>query len=158
MLTQGVELQSPKAENKMAKGNSDEFSIGSVVMRVAFSMAIVFLTFNPTGHSYYHWLQQNLTPIQPVVVIAGILLLGAWLFFIRSTFSSMGTVGVVLLLALFAAIVWWLVARGWLSTADKSAMAWVVLSCLGLLLGIGMSWAHIRARISGQASVDRVDQ
>ena len=28
-----------------------------------------------------------------VVVIAGILLLGAWLFFIRSTFSSMGTVG-----------------------------------------------------------------
>ena len=94
----------------------------------------------------------------PLLVIAGILLLGAWLFFIRSTFSSMGTVGVVLLLALFAAIVWWLVARGWLSTADKSTMAWVVLTCLGLLLGIGMSWAHIRARISGQASVDRVDQ
>ena len=83
----------------MAKGNSDEFNIGSVVMRMVFSLAIVFLTFNPTGHSYYHWLQQNLTPIQPVVVIAGI-----------------------------------------------------------LLLGIGMSWAHIRARISGQASVDRVDQ
>jgi hypothetical protein len=142
----------------MAKGNSDEFNIGSVVMRVVFSLAIVFLTFNPTGHSYFHWLQQNLTPIQPVVVIAGILLLGAWLFFIRSTFSSMGTLGVVLLLALFAAIVWWMVARGWLSAADKSAMAWVVLTCLGLLLGIGMSWAHIRARISGQASVDRVDQ
>ncbi len=83
----------------MAKGNSDEFDIGSVILRVVFSLAIVFLTFNPTGHSYFHWLQQNLTPIQPVVVIAGI-----------------------------------------------------------LLLGIGMSWAHIRARISGQASVDRVDQ
>ncbi len=36
----------------MAKGNSDEFDIGSVVMRVVFSLAIVFLTFNPTGHSY----------------------------------------------------------------------------------------------------------
>ncbi len=96
----------------MAKGNSDEFDIGSVVMRVVFSLAIVFLTFNPTGHSYYHWLQQNLTPVQPVVVIAGILLLGAWLFFIRSTFSSMGTIGVVLLLALFAAIIWWMVAAG----------------------------------------------
>jgi hypothetical protein len=142
----------------MTKGNSDEFDIGSVAMRVAFSLAIVFLTFNPSGHSYFHWLQQNLSPVQPVVVIAGILLLGGWLFFIRSTFSSLGTMGVVLLLALFAAIVWWMVARGWLSTADKSAMAWVVLTCLGLLLGIGMSWAHIRARISGQASVDRVDQ
>ena len=142
----------------MAKGNSDEFNIGSVVMRVVFSLAIVFLTFNPTGHSYYHWLQQNLTPIQPVVVIAGILLLGTWLFFIRATASSMGTVAAMLLLALFAAIVWWMVRQGWLSTADKSTMAWVVLSCLGLLLGIGMSWAHIRARISGQSSVDRVDQ
>jgi hypothetical protein len=28
---------------------------------------------------------------------------------------------------------------------------------LGLVLGIGMSWAHIRRRISGQTSVDRVD-
>ena len=82
----------------MAKANSDEFNIGSVAMRVVFSLAIVFLTFNPTGYSYYHWLQQNLTPIQPAVVIAGIVLVGAWLFFIRSTFSSMGTVGVVLLL------------------------------------------------------------
>lgn len=72
----------------------------------------------------------------------------------------MGTLGVVLLLALFAAIVvvgW--SRRGWLSTADKSTMAWVVLSCLGLLLGIGMSWAHIRARAHiGPMVVDRVDQ
>jgi hypothetical protein len=142
----------------MAKKDSDEFDMGSVLMRLAFSLALVFLTFNPTGHSYFHWLQANLSPIQPLVVIVGLLLLGGWLFFIRATFSSMGTVGVVLLLALFAAIVWWMVARGWLSTADKSTMAWVVLSCLGLLLGIGMSWAHIRARLSGQTSVDRVDQ
>ena len=48
-----------KAEIKMAKGNSDEFDIGSVVMRMAFSLAMVFLTFNPTGHSYYHWLQRT---------------------------------------------------------------------------------------------------
>jgi hypothetical protein len=142
----------------MAKKDSDEFDMGSVLMRLAFSLALVFLTFNPTGHSYFHWLQANLSPIQPLVVIVGLLLLGGWLFFIRATFSSMGTVGVVLLLALFAAIVWWMVSRGWLSTADKSTMAWVVLSCLGLLLGIGMSWAHIRARLSGQTSVDRVDQ
>ena len=136
----------------------DDFDFVGFLWRLVFAVALVLLTFNPTGHSYYHWLQENLTPIQPVVVIAGIVLLGAWLFFIRATFSSMGTVGVVLLLALFAAIVWWMVRQGWLSTADRSTMAWVVLSCLGLLLGIGMSWAHIRARISGQASVDRVDQ
>jgi Family of unknown function (DUF6524) len=142
----------------MAKANDDGFDIGSVVMRMVFSLALVFVTFNPTGHSYFHWLRDHVSPIEPQVVVAGIVLVGAWLFFIRATFTSMGTVGVVLLLALFAAIVWWLVSAGWLATTDRSTMAWVVLTCLGLLLGFGMSWAHIRARISGQASVDRVDQ
>lgn len=141
----------------MAKHPGDEFNVGGVLARVAFSLALVYLTFNPSGYSYYHWLSANLAPIQPLVVIAGLVLLGGWIFFINATFSSMGTLGVVLLLALFSAIVWWMVSRGWLSLADKSAMAWVVLTALGLLLGIGMSWAHIRARISGQASVDRVD-
>ena len=142
----------------MAKANDDGFDIGSVAMRMVFSLALVFVTFNPTGHSYFHWLRDHVSPIEPQVVVAGILLVGAWLFFIRATFTSMGTVGVVLLLALFAAIVWWMVSAGWLATTDRSTMAWVVLTCLGLLLGFGMSWAHIRARISGQASVDRVDQ
>jgi Family of unknown function (DUF6524) len=141
----------------MPTTTSNDFSITGVLLRVAFSLALVFLTFNPSGHSYFHWLAANLSPVQPLVVIVGILLLGAWLFFVRATFAAMGAVGVVLLLALFAAIVWWMVSQGWLSVANTSAMAWVVLTCLGLLLGIGMSWAHIRARVSGQASVDRVD-
>jgi hypothetical protein len=141
----------------MPKGAGDDFDPGSVLLRIAFSLALVLLTFNPSGHSYYHWLLANLSPIQPLVVVAGIVLLGAWSFFVRSTFASLGTVGVVLMLALFAAIIWWMVSQGWLSVANRSAMAWIVLGCLGLLLGVGMSWAHIRARISGQASVDRVD-
>jgi hypothetical protein len=141
----------------MATTTSSEFNVVSVVLRIAFSLALVFLTFNPSGHSYFHWLAANLSPVQPLVVVVGILLAGAWIFLVRATFTSMGTVGVVLLLALFAALVWWMVSRGWLSMANQSAMAWVVLTCLGLLLGIGMSWAHIRARITGQSSVDRVD-
>lgn len=137
--------------------SSGDFRFTGVLLRVAFSLTLVFLTFNPSGHSYFHWLSAHLSPIEPLVVVAGIVLLGAWLFFVRSTFASMGTVGVALLLALFAAIVWWMVSQGWLSVQNRSAMGWVVLTCLGLLLGIGMSWAHIRARLSGQASVDRVD-
>jgi hypothetical protein len=134
-----------------------QFSAIGILWRVLFSMALVFLTFNPSGHSFYHWVKDSVPHVQPVIAICGILLLGAWLFFVRSTLSSMGGVGVALLLALFAAIVWWMVSQGWLSLADRSAMAWIVLTMLGLVLGIGMSWAHIRQRISGQASVDRVD-
>jgi len=36
-------------------------------------------------------------------------------------------------------------------------LAFAVLASLGVTLGLGMSWAHIRRRASGQAPVDRVD-
>jgi hypothetical protein len=135
----------------------DDFKISGILWRVVFSLALVYLTFNPSGHSYYHWAKAAFPHIAPLEAVIGILLLGAWLFFIRSTFSAMGTAGVVLLMALFAAIVWWVVSNGWLALSDRATMAWIVLTILGLVLGIGMSWALIRQRVSGQASVDRVD-
>jgi len=134
-----------------------QFSASGVLWRVLFSLVLVYATFNPSGHSFFHWAQASVPHVQPVIAICGILLLGAWIFFVRSTLTSMGAVGVLLLLALFAAVLWWMLARGWLTLADRSALAWIALTMLGLLLGIGMSWAHIRQRISGQASVDRVD-
>jgi hypothetical protein len=136
----------------------DEFGFKDFLWRLVFSVALVLATFNPTGHSYYHWLAQSLPSVQPLVVVAGIALLGAWIFFVRSTMAAIGTLGLVLLLALFSAIVWWVVSQGWLDTSNRSAMAWVVLLILGLVLGIGMSWSHVRRGVTGQASVDRIDQ
>jgi Family of unknown function (DUF6524) len=135
----------------------DKFNIMGVVWRVFFSLALVFLTFNPSGHSYFHWLAESFPAIQPAKAIAGILLVGAWLFFVRSTFNAMGAVGVGLLVGLFASIVWWMINQGWLSIDNPAKMAWVVLTILGVVLGFGMSWSLIRQRISGQTSVDRVD-
>ena len=136
----------------------DEFGFKDFLWRLIFSVALVLVTFNPTGHSYYHWLADGFPSVQPLEVVAGIALLGAWIFFVRSTMSAIGTLGLVLLLALFSAIVWWMVSRGWLDVSNRSAMAWVVLLILGLVLGIGMSWSHVRRGVTGQASVDRVDQ
>jgi len=134
----------------------DGFNFSGILWRVAFSLALVYLTFNPSGHSYFHWLKEGFPHIGSLTAVCGIALLGAWLFFVRSTFAVMGVVGVALLIALFAAIVWWMVSNGWLTLSDRATMAWIILTMLGLVLGIGMSWALIRQRLSGQASVDRV--
>jgi hypothetical protein len=135
----------------------DEFKLIGLLWRVGFALALVFATFNPTGHSYYHWLADGFPSIQPLEAVAGVAFIGLWIFFLRSTLMALGALGVVLLVALFATIVWWVVSQGWLDPANQHAIAWVVLTLLGLTLGIGMSWAHIRRRLSGQASVDRVD-
>jgi hypothetical protein len=135
----------------------EQFKASGFIWRLLFSVALVLLTFNPTGHSYYHWLLDGFPSIQPLEVVAGIALIGAWIFFVGSTFEAMGALGVGLLLAFFAAVVWWVTSQGWLDLSNRSAMAWVVLCVLGVVLGVGMSWSHIRQRISGQTSVDRVD-
>jgi hypothetical protein len=136
----------------------DQFDMGGLVWRVVFALALVLFTFNPTGHSYYHWLADGFPTVQPLEAVAGILLLIGWVFFVRSTLAALGTLGLVLMLALFASIVWLMVKQGWLDVSNRSVMAWVVLLILGLVLGFGMSWSHIRRRLSGQASVDRIDQ
>jgi len=136
----------------------DQFNIVSLVWRIVFALALVLLTFNPTGHSYYHWLVEGFPAVQPLEVVVGLLLVIAWVVFVRSTLAAIGALGLLLMLALFGSIVWWMISQGWLDISNRSAMAWVVLVILGLVLGIGMSWSHIRRRLSGQAAVDRIDQ
>ena len=136
----------------------EEFDFLGFLWRMLFALALVLLTFNPTGHSYYHWLADGFPSVSPAEAVAGILLLLGWIFFVRTTLSAIGTLGIVLMAALFASIVWWIVSKGWLDVGNRSTMAWIVLLILGLMLGIGMSWSHIRRRLSGQAAVDRVDQ
>lgn len=136
----------------------EEFDFLGFLWRMLFALALVLLTFNPTGHSYYHWLADGFPSVSPAEAVVGILLLLGWIFFVRTTLSAIGTVGIVLMAALFASIVWWIVSKGWLDVGNRSTMAWIVLLVLGLMLGVGMSWSHIRRRLSGQAAVDRVDQ
>ena len=136
----------------------EEFDFLGFLWRMLFALALVLLTFNPTGHSYYHWLADGFPSVSPAEAIAGILLLLGWIFFVRTTLSAIGTLGIVLMAALFSSIVWWIVSKGWLDVGNRSVMAWIVLLILGLMLGVGMSWSHIRRRLSGQAAVDRVDQ
>lgn len=134
----------------------DEFRFTGLLWRLVFSLALVLLTFNPSGFSYLHWLADGFPTVPPFKAVIGILLLGGWIFFARSTWLALGRIGLILVLALFAAIVWWMAHNDWLHLSNRTTLAWVVLCILGLVLGIGMSWAHIRRRISGQAAVDEV--
>jgi hypothetical protein len=64
--------------------------------------------------------------------------------------------GVGLLVALFTALIWLAVSRGWLQLSSGSAWSWTAILVLGLVLGIGMCWSFVRRRLSGQADVDEV--
>ncbi|MEL7043681.1 MAG: DUF6524 family protein, partial [Pseudomonadota bacterium] len=44
-----------------------------------------------------------------------------------------------------------------LSLEATGALTWIALLVLSLLLGLGMSWSHIRRRLTGQIDVDDVE-
>ena len=83
--------------------------------------------------------------------------LGGWIVFVRATMRSLGAGGVVLSLLVAAALIWLFVSWGWIDLASAGALTWVTLVITAIVLAIGMSWSHIRRRLSGQADVDEIE-
>lgn len=134
------------------------FSLGGLIGRFFASLVLVIATYNPTGDSYIGWVSGNFPHMQPLQAVVGLALLGLWLFFVHATWRSLGTLGVALGLAFFGAVIWLITSWGWLSMSNAGALAWVVLFVVACMLTLGLSWALIRVRVSGQAVVEEVQR
>lgn len=129
-----------------------------VLMRFIFAVIVVLGTYNPSGHSYYHWGILHMLPFDPVKVVVGILLLIGWVIFARATMRSLGGVGLILVSALCAALLWLVLDWGLIPKDSIMAVTYSVLTIISIILTVGMSWSHVRRRISGQVDVDDVDE
>jgi hypothetical protein len=135
----------------------NSISITGFIGRVVFALVLVLATFNPAGYSYFHWVRGEFPSVSPAQAVVGIVLLILWIFLSRSMMQAIGILGLGLMTAFTASLVWLFVSWGWLDMTNAATMSWVVLVALGLILGIGMSWAIIRQKLTGQASVDEID-
>ncbi len=136
---------------------TNQFSWSNFVTRFGFALVLVFSSYNPAGLSYYHWAILNLTDINPTMALAGLALLIGWVVFIRATLRSLGPIGIGLALAFFACIFWAIVDWGIVSTDNIQAMIYILQFIICLLLATGMSWSHLRRRMSGQLDADDID-
>lgn len=131
-----------------------EFSAGGFLGRWIFALILVFGSYNPTDYSFVSWVMAEGTQFSPVIAVVGILLLIGWTIFLRATLMSLGVVGIALGLALFGAIVWMMVDFGLINMEATGVLTYVALVLLSLILAVGMSWSHIRRRLTGQFDVD----
>lgn len=136
----------------------DQFTLRGFFLRFAAAAVLVVLTYNPTGYSFVHWVRGSVPSVGPLQAIGGLLLVGAWGFFGHATWRSLGTAGLLLLASLAAAFIWLVVSWGWLSLENRAALSWVILFAISLLLGVGLSWSHVRRRVTGQTDVEEVDR
>lgn len=136
---------------------AQRFGVDSFFLRWLFAAVLVFGTYNPTDYSWVSWALSPENSFGPWHALIGVVLLIAWIIYLRATFLSMGWLGIVLGAALFACIVWLLIDLGLLSLESTSALSWLALVLVSLLLAAGMSWSHIRRRLTGQLDVDDVE-
>lgn len=134
------------------------FSFAGFVLRFVMALALVFGTYNPSGYSWYHWFIRAADRFDPVLTFAAVVLLIGWVIYVRSTLRSLGEIGTILAVAFFAALTWVMIGYGWLSLDNPTIFTWVVLTMLAAIMATGMSWSHIRRRMSGQLDVDDVDE
>lgn len=129
-------------------------SWSGIFVRVAAAVALVLLTYNPSGHSFYHWIAEAPGGITAVKGFLGVLLLIGWVICLRTAYVSLGWLGVVLGVSLLGTFVWVLFDVGLLESHGAAAFVWIGLIIFGAVLGIGLSWSLIRARTTGQVEVD----
>ena len=127
-------------------------------VRFAIAAGLVCLTWNPTPFNYVRWAMAEWSELAAVVFFVGLILLIAWIIFLRATFRSLGVVGILLGVAVAGSILWLLFEYDVVDAANRTALSWVVLVLLATLLAAGMSWSHLRRRWSGQADVDDIDE
>ena len=126
----------------------------TMVTRIAFAVALVLLTWNPTKWSYFEWALRDRSSFDAVKAFFGLLLLGGWAFCVRSAWIALGAFGLVLVAALLGTLIWMLVQFGLVEAGATQTIVWLVLIAVGVALGIGVSWSKVRQSATGQVEAD----
>ncbi len=134
------------------------FSSSNFGMRFLFSAILVFATYNPEGYSYYDWVKNVIPAVTIEQAFEGVLLIIGRVIYLRATLRSLGFIGLILAFAFFGLLIAMLFKWGWISLDASKMVAYVIEVLLAVILAVGMSWSHIRRRMSGQMDMDDVDE
>lgn len=124
------------------------------LIRWIFAFVLLAATYNPTGLNYVRWAREHWDAQLPLITFGGLVLVVAYVLFFTAVLRGIGSLGVVLILAVFAALVWVLVDLGWISIDNPTSNTWIALIAMSLVLALGMYWGILWRRLSGQLEVD----
>lgn len=128
-----------------------------ILLRWLGAFLLLAATFNPTPYNFIRWAEANWQAQMPLTLLLGLLLAVGYIIYVGATLRSLGAFGMIVIAALFGAVIWVLIDYGVLRLGNTSLTVWLGILALSLILGIGLSWSILRQRLSGQATVDEVD-
>ena len=135
-----------------------QFGGTGLLLRFLVGLVLVFASYNPEEWSYWHWALANLPDFSVLKAFVGVVLLIGWTIYLRATVRSLGPFGLILAVAFFGTLIWLLVDTGILPADSVRAVSYIVLVIVSGVLAVGVSWSHVRRRITGQIDVDEIEE
>lgn len=147
------------AKKNKDRGNGRGLTAAGLLWRFIAALVLVFITYNPSGESGYHWISQAIVDkdFEPLHLILVAVLAIGWVIYWIATWRALGALGVALAALLLGGIIWLLFDIGLLESHSVDAITWISLVCLSAVLAIGVSWSHVWRRLTGQYNVEDVD-
>ena len=132
----------------------ETFTFWGFISRWLLAMFIVLATYNPSGYSYFHWIFEASGEHWLGKILVGFAIGIAYTTFFLAARRALGIFGMVVWAALFTAIEWFLIR--FFEPLTSGTVVTMALIVLASVLGIGVSWSYIRARLSGQLDTNDV--
>jgi Family of unknown function (DUF6524) len=125
------------------------FTWASFFIRWLAITALVFATYNPSGYSYLHWLTEWQQEQLALKAAVGFVLAGLFWLILVAAWLVLRLIGVLLL----AAITLSLALTAWqlgMVPPTAASVQFLLLAMLATALTFGVSYGHIRFRLTGQ--------
>lgn len=127
-------------------------------LRWLFAFGLLASTYNPTQWNFVRWSSTHYQAYLSVTVLLGLLLAIGYIIYLRATVRSIGGFGMFLVLAVVAALLWVLYDFGLLQLDNTELNVWLGILALSVVLGVGLSWSHVRRALSGQQDMDDLEE
>jgi hypothetical protein len=147
------------ADNKKNDVSTSGMTAVGFLWRFVAALVLVLLTYNPSGHSAYHWITSSIaeSAFGPLhLLLVGVLLAG-WAVYWLATWRALGPLGFTLAGLIVGAIIWLFYDIGLLESHSAAAITWIAQICLAAVLAVGVAWSHLWRRMTGQFNVEDVD-
>lgn len=130
-------------------------TITGYFVRLLTTMLVIFGGYNPTGYSYYHWLESDTGEWALKLFVGSIL--GVLLYVqLRAMWRSLRLIGIAILSSIIGSAIWVAVDLDLIRLVDTNERILVFQTAFAVLLGTGFCWSHIRYRLSGQLDSENI--
>jgi len=128
-----------------------------LLARILVAALVVFGTYNPTGKSVWHWVSNHPNPTDAWVVLAAIIAILLNIALLIAAWKALGFLGTLIVLILFAALVYLSFQEGWVGSGSSDSIQWLALTLYSVFLGVGLAGAILWRRATGQVVVEDSD-